>query len=144
MQIVIDSLTKQFLYIFVYTDHLLVCMSLLYPIPIQGKHNKDLMSCFEKLSESDVDPLKEDCDGVLDNNTTSAPRYQEKCAKNSTLLDHFTVKSKNNHKLHITDCNSNSQISNPHSSSDDPVLSQEEIDNLFTDGNLDSWFDDIT
>ena len=116
---------------------------------IQGKHEKDLMSYFESLSErDDLDLPKEDttCDGpVLDNSTTSAPRHQGKCAatKNSTLLNHFTVKSKNNHKPHITDCNSHSQISNPHSSND-TVLSQEEIDHLFTDSDLDSWFDDIT
>ena len=83
------------------------------------------------------------CDGAL---RTGVPRYQEKCAtnKNSTLLNHFTVKRQNNHKPHATDHNSHSQNSNPHSSSDDPVLSQEEIDHLFTDGDLDSWFDDIT
>ena len=103
------------------------------------------MSYFEALSESD-DLLKEDtsCDGVLDNNTS--PQYQEKCTttKKSTLLNHFTVKSKNNHKPHTTDHNSHSEISYPHSSSDDPVLSQEEIDYLFTDSDMDSWFDEIT
>ena len=111
--------------------------------PIQGKHEKDLMSYFESLSESDEVLVKDTtCDGVLD--ITDAPRHQEKCAtsKNSTLLNHFTMKSKNNHKPHTTD--HNSHISNPHSSSDDPVLSQEEINNLFTDSDLDSWFDDIT
>ena len=104
------------------------------------------MSYFESLPESDDLYLLKDttCDGVLDN-TTSAPRHQGKCAatKNSTLLNHFTVKSKNNHEPHITDCNSHSQISNPHSSND-TVLSQEEIDHLFTDSDLDLWFDDIT
>ena len=95
------------------------------------------MSYFESLSESDEASLKEDttrCNGVMD--TSEAPSNQKKITntKNSTLLDHYPVKKQ---KSHTTD-------QSPHSSSDDPELSQEDIDHLFTDSDLDSWYDEIT
>ena len=101
------------------------------------------MSYFESLSESD-ELVTEDtmCDGV----SSATCSKGKSTAKNSTLLNHFTVTKQNNHKPHTTD--HNSQISNSHSSSDegahDPVMSQDEIDHLFTDHDLDTWFDDIT
>ena len=101
------------------------------------------MSYFETLSESD-ELVTEDtmCDGV----SSATCSKGKSTTKNSTLLNHFTVTKQNNHKPHTTD--HNSQISNPHSSSNegahDPVMSQDEIDHLFTDHDLDTWFDDIT
>lgn len=62
--------------------------------------------------------------------------------KNSTLPNHFTVEKQNNHKLHTTHYNSHSQVSNSHSNSnDDLVMSQDEIDHLFTE---DTQLNDIT
>lgn len=98
------------------------------------------MSYFETLSESD-ELLMEDpmCDGIL--GTAALPRNQEKCtAKNSTLLNHFTVKKQSDDKSHTTDCNSHSNNEELH----EPVMSQEEIDHLLNEDDFDSWFDDIT
>ena len=107
------------------------------------------MSYFESLSESNELLIEEPIcdDGIL--GTAAVSQSKKKCTtKNSTLLNHFTVKKQNNDTLCTTDCNcSHSQNSNPHSNSDelhDPVMSQEEIDHLFTDDDFDSWFDDIT
>ena len=52
----------------------------------------------------------------------------------------FKVEEQNNYKSHTTDHNSHSQSSEDFH---DPVISQDEIDHLFTD-DFDSWFDDIT
>ena len=95
------------------------------------------MSYLESLSESDEASLIEDAtqsNGVI--NTSEAPSNQKTytTTKNSTLLDHYPVKKQ---KSHTTD-------HSPHSSSDNPVLSQEDIDHLFTDSDLDSWYDEIT
>ena len=103
------------------------------------------MSYFETLSESD-ELVTEDtmCDGV----SSATCSKGKSSAKNSTLLNHFTVTKHNNHNTDTADHNSHCQISNPHSSGDegthDPVMSQEEIDHLFTDHDMDTWFDDIT
>ena len=94
------------------------------------------MSYFESLSESEETSLMEDAahsNGVMDR--SKAPSNQKKCTtKNSTLLDHYPVKMQKSHTTGHS----------PHSSSDDPVLSQEDIDHLFTDSDLDSWYDEIT
>ena len=96
------------------------------------------MSYFESLSESEETSLMEDVtqkNGAMD--TREASSNQKKCSttKNSTLLDHYPVKKQKSHTTGHS----------PHSSSDDPVLSQEDIDHLLTDSDLDSlWYDDIT
>ena len=90
------------------------------------------MSYLESLSESDEASLME---GVTRSGYKQTFKQSEKCSitKNSTLLDHYPVKQ----NLHTTG-------HSPHSCSDDPVLSQEEIDHLLTDSDLDSWCDEIT
>ena len=105
------------------------------------------MSYFESLSKSD-ELLTAAEDTMCDEVSIATCSKGKSTAKNSTLLNHFTVTKQNNHKPHTTDHNSHSQISNPYSSSDegahDPVISQDEIDHLFSDHDLDTWFDDIT
>ena len=98
------------------------------------------MSYFESLSKNDELVMEDTvCDG-----TTASCSEGKHIAKSSTLLNHFTVEK---HKPNTVDHNSHSQITNSHSSNEgahDPVMSQDEIDHLFTDAELDSWFDDIT
>lgn len=96
------------------------------------------MSYFESLSKSDELEMEDTvCDG-----TTASCSKGKHIAKSSTLLNHFTVEK---HKPDAAYHNSHSQITNSHSSSEgDPEMSQDEIDHLFTDAELDSWLDDIT